>query len=42
VHVSFQLDVPSDAPKGTFTEQLVVTDKQANTTLNYVAKFEVR
>jgi hypothetical protein len=27
---------------GTFTEQLVVTEKQANTTLNYVAKFEVK
>jgi uncharacterized RDD family membrane protein YckC len=42
VRLNFQLDVPSDAPKGTFTEQLVVTDKQANTTLDYVAKFEVR
>jgi len=42
VHLNFQVDLPSDAPKGTFTEQFVVTDKQANTTLNQVAKFEVK
>jgi len=42
VHFYSGADLPSDAPQGTFTEQFVVTDKQANTTLNHVANFEVR
>jgi hypothetical protein len=39
---NFQLDLPSGAPKGTHTEQFVVTDRQANATLNYEGKLEVK
>jgi uncharacterized RDD family membrane protein YckC len=42
LHFYSGVDLPANAAKGTFTEQFVVTDKQANTTVNYVAKFEVK
>ncbi len=42
VHFNGYVTLPSESPKGTYTEQFVVTDRQANATLNYEAKFEVK
>jgi len=42
MHFSAHMDLPASAPKGTYTEQYVVTDKLANTTLKHTAQFEVK
>jgi len=42
VHVSGSVHLPSDIAKGTYTEQFLVTDRQANTTLKYEGKFDVK
>lgn len=42
VHFFGSLDLPSEASNGTYTEQFVVTDKQANVILDYEGKFQVR
>jgi hypothetical protein len=42
LHFHGYLALPSGGANGAFTEQFMVTDKQANTSLNYEGKFEVR
>jgi len=42
VHFHGYVTLPSESAKGTYTEQFVVTDRQANMILTYEGKFELR